>query len=1183
MCRELGLAINRDKVEAAAIKLLQQGKYDKAIAELKKLVDDDKNDVRTLLKLGDTYVKIGNKKESIESYERAATIYTEQGFFLKAVAVYKQILRVDANIPELHLKLAELYQQLGLTSDALQHYQTVALAHEQAGRPRDALDMLKRMVDLDPDNIASRIKLGELFAQQGLAAEAVQELQNALSFLKTQQRYDDYVRVGEKLVAFDPNAVEVARELAQIYMQRQQPSVALGKLQLCFKADPRNVEVLAMIGQAFLDMQQVPKTVSVFKEMAKIYAADGKPDLANSMWERVLSLAPGDAEAEQALGRAPAARATAVPGAAAPLAVAHTAPPSRPSAEDEQLQRLLTETDVYVKYGLKEKAIEHLQKVFAVRADHIPALEKLKNLQQAVGGGELRETLRRLVAAAEAQGHPKVDEWRGELSRLAPPPRVPTGPAIVPPRSNHSGEGEIIVVDEPPMVADESFLQEDEPPLAPAAPASAYNPPPDEPAPYMFNENSASSVAIEDDSSGIMPLGPSQIDEPFISSEGNIESLPPDEEAPISTGEIPRMPTGVMSRGGVPTAQPLSTPAAPPVPVPTRPSVMMAGDDEMVGADADALVRQALREISAEDVVAAADLFNNAPPPPSDEPNAFDEQSVSNSDIIGDEYAATANVPQVSPSEASAVGFENHPSLRTGSSKSPLAAAVTTAQGPVHTSPTMSVPGAIDDEEIDRLAREAVADADRKLGGVIEANAMLGASAPELPPEMDASADGFDSFEERTIAMPALRSSDAPTDERPKRGAAAAKPPAMADASASISDDENVPTGMSPPSYASSLPQVSAPPVESPPPVPATGFGEVSDEFDPSSFDLPADVKELLRAQSSPPTTATEAPTKPAPAIAAKRAPEPAPAAEAPAIAKAQALGVADKAHGWEGDPANQFFPDELEEAEFFIRQELLDEAKEILTSILDDVPDSGRVQWMLARIEAKENGEPEPPAPWEQKLEEQILEEVQAHLDGLGFGDDPSQKPLGDATMQISVDEVLSQFKKGVAETVPEDDAATHYELGIAYREMGLHEDAIAEFTIAARAPSRAADARFLIGLVRKELGQFDQAVEAFEAALGMPTATKDQRGAAEYERGVALEELGRLPEALRALKAAKAHGSAAVDIDRRIKALIDKVGDVDAGHVNGNGSQNGAGGAAKTADKGAGASRGPKNIDYV
>ena len=61
------MAINRDKVEAQAIKLLQQGKLDKAIVELKKIVEHDPTDVRTLLKMGDTYVKLGAKKESIDA------------------------------------------------------------------------------------------------------------------------------------------------------------------------------------------------------------------------------------------------------------------------------------------------------------------------------------------------------------------------------------------------------------------------------------------------------------------------------------------------------------------------------------------------------------------------------------------------------------------------------------------------------------------------------------------------------------------------------------------------------------------------------------------------------------------------------------------------------------------------------------------------------------------------------------------------------------------------------------------------------------------------------------------------------------------------------------------------------------------------------------------------------------
>ena len=1286
------MAINRDKVEGAAIKLLQPGKYDKAIIELKKLVDDDKTDVRTLLKLGDTHVKLGSKKESIEAYEKAAAIYTEQGFYLKAVAVFKQILRVDPNIPELHLKLAELYQQLGLTSDALQHYQNVAVFHEQQGRPRDALDMLKRMVDLDPDNIASRIKLGEMFAQQGLAAEAVNELRSALGFLKQQQRFDDYVRVGEKLVAYDQNALDVARELATIYMQRQQPSVALGKLQMCFKADPRNVEILAMIAQTFLEMQQVVKTVQVFNEMAKIYTADGKTDLAMRTWERVLELQPDNPDAEQGLGRKSpksggpqTTRPTLAPTvvapaqAAAPMQQPAVSGAQRHSAEDEQLQRLLTETDVYVKYGLRDKAIEHLQKVFVIRADHVLGLEKQKILQLATQAPqrEIVDTLTRLVRAAEAQGHARVDEWRSELTRMEQARPASSQPAHRQRDLSSSGEGEIVITDAPSQSAlpqdpiDDSGLMELEP------------------------RNSQEGAALSDEGSLLSELPP---DEPE-----DIEPLPPSQPQLLSRSgrdehkpQIPRMPTGVMNSVGAPVPiqpvpirpAPMKAPAPAAAPPPLTMQEPLQLDDAVDVNDADALVRKALQDISAEDVAAALD-------------NGELLLEASDQDILGPPSG-----------EGPIVEDDNGFAPRAGPSG--------------------------DDDEIDRLAREAVDDANRSLNALdanVAATALMGLNSKELEElrafENDSSLTGSafhknttserklvtssplsgresrplsqpvgqsasddEGFNDPTLALPPQRSSDVATDEKPRRAQPqphkdsfddvdqdaptimmhAAKPPARGAAplkapstplAAQMATPLAVPVVKpatpiaATPARSSPAPRVTpAPAVAKPAAAPAaTVSNDFDDEFDPSSFDLPPDVKEMLRkgvdmdvealgefATSTPDADefdlgadlradlgaadlaadaavqATQKAVSPMQtAFSAATISAATMSAGAPAgmngdnfseisgeITLRGKLGLEAKVQGFEDDPANQFFPDELEESEFFIQQELLDEAKEILTSILDDVPDSARVQWMLARIAAKEGGESEPPAPWEQR----ILEEVQQQLDDLGLSDDTLQQPalepgLGSGTgPQISVEEVLSQFKKGVAETVPEDDAATHYELGIAYREMGLHDDAVNEFQIAGRAASRAVDSRFMVGNVRKEQGRLDEAVAALEEALQLPQASRDQRGAAEYERGVCLTDLHRPKDALRALKSAKANGSSVPDLDRRIAALIASVGDDGwvppsgqsgsgrggggNGGSNGSSSGNGSSGSSgnghgKPGDKPAPPGRGPKNIDYL
>ena len=66
--------------------------------------------------------KTGKIKEATDLMLRVADGYTEQGFFLEAVAVYKQAVKAGQDRIEINEKLAGLYQQLGLIGDATQQW-----------------------------------------------------------------------------------------------------------------------------------------------------------------------------------------------------------------------------------------------------------------------------------------------------------------------------------------------------------------------------------------------------------------------------------------------------------------------------------------------------------------------------------------------------------------------------------------------------------------------------------------------------------------------------------------------------------------------------------------------------------------------------------------------------------------------------------------------------------------------------------------------------------------------------------------------------------------------------------------------------------------------------------------------------------------------------------------------------
>jgi tetratricopeptide (TPR) repeat protein len=476
------VAFNKEKVMDAARKFVDKGQIDKAVKEYLRIVHEDPKDVRVWLKIGDLYAKKGAKQDAIETYLKVARFYHDQGFFLKAVAVYKQILKLDPRLVDVILKLAELYRQLGLMSDAMQHFESVAAHFHREGNTKEALATVKKLVDLDPENIATRIKLAELYSKEGLVDDAATEFSVACEQLRRQGRQDDFLKVAERLLWHKPDNQALNRELAGLYLRRNDPRRALQKLQACFKADPRDVETLGLLAQAFQALEQKAKTVSVLKELARIHNENKHKDLAGDVFRKILEIVPTDADALAFLGPSAAPPRASQPPAPprpqtqmppqvraatsdarfnltndmpqyAPASARMTGsmplvdeqalsgvdfalpeyddsdfsadmePPPDPRAMSaagerhaEEISKILAETDVYVKYGLHQKAIDHLRRVFTLDADNVEAHERLKDI--LVSQGREQEAEVELLKLAEVVAPADPDRAEAYLHEL---------------------------------------------------------------------------------------------------------------------------------------------------------------------------------------------------------------------------------------------------------------------------------------------------------------------------------------------------------------------------------------------------------------------------------------------------------------------------------------------------------------------------------------------------------------------------------------------------------------------------------------------------------------------------------------------------------------------------------------------------------------------------------------------
>jgi tetratricopeptide (TPR) repeat protein len=133
----------------------------------------------------------------------------------------------------------------------------------------------------------------------------------------------------------------------------------------------------------------------------------------------------------------------------------------------------------------------------------------------------------------------------------------------------------------------------------------------------------------------------------------------------------------------------------------------------------------------------------------------------------------------------------------------------------------------------------------------------------------------------------------------------------------------------------------------------------------------------------------------------------------------------------------------------------------------------------------------------------------------------------------------VFSAFKKGVSQTLSESDHEAHFDLGIAYREMGLFEDAKGEFRAAMLNPDREIECRHMLGLCCLEQEQFEEAIGEFEQIARSPSANDEQKLTAQFELGRAWEALGERERARGAYEAVAAVDPSFCEVEARLAAL--------------------------------------------
>ena len=134
---------------------------------------------------------------------------------------------------------------------------------------------------------------------------------------------------------------------------------------------------------------------------------------------------------------------------------------------------------------------------------------------------------------------------------------------------------------------------------------------------------------------------------------------------------------------------------------------------------------------------------------------------------------------------------------------------------------------------------------------------------------------------------------------------------------------------------------------------------------------------------------------------------------------------------------------------------------------------------------------------------------------------------------------DILAEFKRGLEKNLDATDFQAHYDLGVAFKEMGLLDEAIAAFQKALRAPEGRLRTSEALGVSFFEKGQVAVAEAVLQRAIDALPGSDDEKIGLIYWLGRAAEAQGKAEPALRAYQRALAVDIGFMDVNDRIQRL--------------------------------------------
>lgn len=255
---------DRVKVIEQAEKYVRGGRVREAITEYERLALADPQDVGTLNIIGDLYIRVGQNDRAVHFFLKVADEYERRGLYSQALAICKKIHRLYPDNADYAIKLADLYAQQGFAAEAKAVYAAVAGRISEAGQAEEAAAIYEKIVKIDREDHDARKALAGLYRALGNIDAALEHLNASADVRVEKSQFEAAEAVLREALTVRPGDVRTLAGLVEVFKKQGQPGRAITLLEGEVAAAPDSVQLLNILGNIHFEAGETKKAEEIF-------------------------------------------------------------------------------------------------------------------------------------------------------------------------------------------------------------------------------------------------------------------------------------------------------------------------------------------------------------------------------------------------------------------------------------------------------------------------------------------------------------------------------------------------------------------------------------------------------------------------------------------------------------------------------------------------------------------------------------------------------------------------------------------------------------------------------------------------------------------------------------------------------------------------------------------------------